>query len=104
MGISEFNDLLLQQLASAGLPALLMAIAVWWLQKSNSNIISAYNKERSERLDMMEQHMRSCDEDRRRISDKLSAVSDRMVDMAHQIGELKAANFSLAEKRKNPKA
>lgn len=60
-----------QQIASAGLPALLMAAAVWWLQKSNRELVGELNKERSERLDLMEQHIKDCDNDRRELRDML---------------------------------
>jgi hypothetical protein len=58
-------------LASAGLPALLMGVAVWWLTRSNSQLISELNKERSERLDAMESHITECDRDRKELRDML---------------------------------
>lgn len=59
------------QIASAGLPALLMAAAVWWLQKSNNQLVNELNRERSERLDKMEKHVDDCDKDRRELRDML---------------------------------
>ena len=53
-----------EQLASAGLPALLMACAVWWLQKGNRELVMELNKERSERIDTLENHVVNCDRDR----------------------------------------
>ena len=44
---------------------------------------------------MMESHVKECEEDRKRINEKV-------FDLAEKIGELKAANFSLQNKRKNP--
>jgi hypothetical protein len=42
-----------EAIATAGFPAMLMALAVWWLQKSNRELVDALNTERSERLDAM---------------------------------------------------
>lgn len=58
-------------LASAGLPAILMGVAVWWLTRSNSQLISELNKERTERLDAMETHIAECDRDRKELRDML---------------------------------
>lgn len=60
-----------QPLASAGLPALLMGIAVWWLQRGNSSLVAALNAERSDRLDGMEERIRDCDTDRRDLRNML---------------------------------
>lgn len=59
------------QIAAAGLPALLMAVAVWYLQKSNNALVVELNKERSERLDAMEKHIEDCDMDRKQLRDML---------------------------------
>lgn len=59
------------QIAAAGLPALLMGVAVWWLQKGNNQLVSELNRERSERLDKMEKHVDDCDKDRRELRDML---------------------------------
>lgn len=59
------------QIAAAGLPALLMAVAVWWLQKGNTSLVNELNKERSQRLDAMEAHIKDCDDDRRNLRDML---------------------------------
>lgn len=95
MGLEQITSTVWQQIASAGLPSLLMAIAVWWLQKNCSQMVAVLNQERSERLDMMESHVKECEEDRKRINEKV-------FDLAEKIGELKAANFSLQNKHKNP--
>jgi hypothetical protein len=58
-------------LASAGLPALLMGVAVWWLTRSNSQLVTELNKERTERLDAMESHIAECDRDRKELRDML---------------------------------
>lgn len=60
-----------ESLARAGLPALLMALAVWWLQKTNRELVGALNTERSERLDAMEGHIANCDTDRKELRDML---------------------------------
>ena len=58
-------------LASAGPAALLMGVAVWWLTRSNSQLIMELNKERSERLDTLEKHIEDCDKDRKDLRDIL---------------------------------
>lgn len=60
-----------EAVATAGLPALLMAMAVWWLQKSNRELVGALNTERSERLDAMEKHIGECDFDRKELRNML---------------------------------
>jgi uncharacterized protein (DUF305 family) len=60
-----------QSLASAGLPALLMGIAVWYLQRGNTSLVAALNAERSERLDGMEAHIVACDADRLELRNML---------------------------------
>lgn len=60
-----------QSIASAGLPALLMACAVWWLQKGNRELVVELNRERSERLDGMEGHISECDNDRKELRNML---------------------------------
>lgn len=59
------------QIASAGLPAILMSVAVWWLQKGNTQLVNQLNQERSERLDKMEKHVDECDRDRKELRDML---------------------------------
>jgi hypothetical protein len=59
------------QIASAGLPALLMGVAVWWLIKGNNQLVHELNRERSERLDRMEKHVEDCDRDRKELRDML---------------------------------
>lgn len=41
------------QIIAAGLPAVLMALAVWWLQRSNTTLVEELHVERKERLDSM---------------------------------------------------
>jgi hypothetical protein len=53
-----------ETLASSGTPALLMACAVWWLQKGNRELVMELNKERSDRIDTLENHVVNCDKDR----------------------------------------
>lgn len=69
--VVSFPPELLNQLASAGLPAVLMACAVWWLQKGNTQLVQELNRERSERLDRMEKHVEDCDRDRKELRDML---------------------------------
>lgn len=63
---------LLQGIGTAGLPALLMATAVWYLQKSNRELITQLNTERNERLTTMEKHMDVCDKERGELRSQLS--------------------------------
>ncbi|MEY4442984.1 MAG: hypothetical protein RL442_1984 [Pseudomonadota bacterium] len=55
------------ELASAGLPALLMAMAVWWLQKSNRELLTELNRERTDRLDLMQEQIAKCEDDRAKL-------------------------------------
>ena len=55
------------ELASAGLPALLMAMAVWWLQKSNRELLTELNRERTDRLDLMQEQITKCEDDRAKL-------------------------------------
>jgi hypothetical protein len=55
------------ELASAGLPALLMAMAVWWLQKSNRELLTELNRERTDRLDLMQEQIAKCENDRAKL-------------------------------------
>lgn len=41
------------QIIAAGLPSVLMAMAVWWLQRSNASLVGELHMERKERLDAM---------------------------------------------------
>lgn len=45
------------QIIAAGLPAVLMALAVWWLQRSNTTLVGELHVERKERLDSMAAEM-----------------------------------------------
>lgn len=56
-----------QSIASAGLPSLLMAVAVWWLQKVIRELLTELRTERNERLDAMDNHIKECDKDRREL-------------------------------------
>jgi len=69
--IAELPIDIWESIARAGLPSLLMAMAVWWLQKSNRELVGALNSERSERLDAMEQHIVACDSDRKELRNML---------------------------------
>ena len=48
-----------------------MGVAVWWLTRSNSQLITELNKERSERLDILEKHIEDCEKDRKDLRDIL---------------------------------
>lgn len=68
-------------IATAGLPALLMAIAIRYLMKanekqaeSNERLIARLDQERSERLDAMEAHIQACDKDRNELRQQLMRV------------------------------
>lgn len=65
--LADLPPALWESIASAGLPALLMGAAVYWLQKSNRELVGALNAERSERLDSMEEHIHECDSDRKEL-------------------------------------
>ncbi len=60
-----------EQVASAGVPALLMAVAVWWLQKGNRELVVELNRERSDRIDALEKHVEDCDTDRKDLRNML---------------------------------
>lgn len=60
-----FLSNLINGLVGAGLPSLLMAVAVCHLNKSNNVLIQELNREREERLDAMQAHI-----------EKLEAKSD----------------------------
>lgn len=71
-----------KQIAAAGLPALLMAVAVWYLHKANQKqgenqdkLIARLDQERGERLDFMEGHIKACDEDRQDLRKELLRVA-----------------------------
>ena len=68
-------------LAPSGLHAVLLGIAVWWLSKSNTELVRELNRERTERLDVMERHIQrcekhieECDRDRRELRDQLIRI------------------------------
>ena len=70
-----------ESIASAGLPALLMAAAVWWLQKTNSTLICALNEEREDRMARMDkeiERLRSksdeCERDRLALHREIAKV------------------------------
>jgi hypothetical protein len=67
------------QIATAGLPSLLMAVAVWWLQKGNNQLVHELNKERSERLDVMEKHIAECDDDRKILRNESKELRDMLI-------------------------
>ena len=85
-------DSLTKGLVSAGLPCLLLGIAVWWFhqrwresQEASTNrhnefmvqqkeFIEAMNKERNERLDVMERGHAECEKDRFSLREQLIAL------------------------------
>lgn len=76
-----FWQSIFQSIASAGLPAVLMAIAVWYLQKSNAELITQLNKEREERLCTLEAHIETCDKER-------SQLREKVIEMALRLGKV----------------
>ena len=60
-----------QSIASAGLPSLLMAVAVYWLQAVIRSLLNELREERNERLDAMEKHITECDSDRKELRNML---------------------------------
>lgn len=69
---------LVQGIGTAGLPALMMAMAVWYLQKSNRELITQLNTERDERLTTMEKHMDVCDKERGELRSQLIEFAKRL--------------------------
>ena len=67
------------QIAAAGLPSLLMSVAVWWLQKGNNQLVQELNKERTERLDVMEKHIKECDDDRKILRNESKELRDMLI-------------------------
>lgn len=57
--------------AGSGLPALLMIVAIRWLQSSNKELLQELNKERDERMTLMESHITECDADRKDLRNRL---------------------------------
>lgn len=74
---------LVQGIGSAGLPCVMMAVVVWYLQKSNRELITQLNTERDERLTTMESHMEACDKER-------SELRGQLLDFAIRIGHVEA--------------
>lgn len=44
-----------------------MALAVWWLQKSNRDLLTELNRERTDRLDLMQEQIQNCEQDRAKL-------------------------------------
>ena len=71
-------------LLSAGLPAVLLALAVKWLSAGNKVLINQLNEERGERLDAMEKHISklqersdSCERDRLELHKQVAVLVAR---------------------------
>jgi hypothetical protein len=56
----------------------MMAVAVWYLQKSNRELITQLNRERAERLDVLDKHVETCDKERAELRDKLMSFALRL--------------------------
>lgn len=78
-------DALSKQLVSAGLPILMMAFAVWWLNKKSEagaaaaqatqkEFIAALNQERNERIQILEEKSDICEKDRYSLREQLIEI------------------------------
>jgi hypothetical protein len=65
---------LLSAAVSSGLPGLLMIFAIRWLQASNKELLTELNKERDERMSLLESHITECDTDRKDLRNKLLEI------------------------------
>lgn len=65
------SELMIQTLAPAGLPAVLMGVAIIWLKNSNAALVMEMNRERIERLDRMQEQITECERDRKELRDML---------------------------------
>jgi hypothetical protein len=77
-------------LISAGLPAVLLALAVRYLSAGNSVLIRELNEERKERLDTMEDHITrlqersdGCERDRLELHKQIAVLLARSSDKNH---------------------
>lgn len=60
--------------ASSGVPGLMMLFAIKWLQSSNKELLTELNKERDERITLLEAHITECDLDRKDLRNRLIDV------------------------------
>ena len=75
---TELINSALKGISTSTLPCLLMALAIWWLQKSNNTWISALNLERDgrlkdheERIEELQRRCTECEVDRADLRQKL---------------------------------
>ncbi|MEY5026048.1 MAG: hypothetical protein RLZZ244_1576 [Verrucomicrobiota bacterium] len=71
---------LFSKLADQALPTLMLVAALVWLHKSNKTLITALNKERSERLAHLEKSNLECVSDRRLLHEKHDQLWDRFIE------------------------
>lgn len=69
---------LMQGIGAAGLPAVLMAVAVWYLQKTNGALITQLNAERKDQLTLLSAHVAACDAERAELRGKLLDFAIRL--------------------------
>lgn len=54
-----------------GFPVVLLMVAIWWMQRSNNDLVARLHAERTERLDKLEVAIKECETDRRELWEKL---------------------------------
>jgi len=86
--MDPFWSAIVEGLVKAGIPALLMAVAVWWLVRGNSGLIKELQEERRAHMETLEArvedqsvHIQRCDEDRAKLHEKHLELALRMADM-----------------------
>lgn len=65
------------QVAAAGLPCLLLSVAVWWLQRSNAEFHAENRTQWEKRFEMLNSHYKECDTDRKKLRKQLDDLTER---------------------------
>jgi hypothetical protein len=65
---------LLSGVVASGLPGVLLLFAIKWLQGNNRELIGELNKERTERISLLENHIEECDKDRKELRERVLAL------------------------------
>ena len=86
--MDPFWSAVVEGLIKAGVPAVLLAVAVWWLVRGNSALINEIRNERkahfetiAQRVNEQAKHIQVCDEDRAKLHEKHLDLALRMVDL-----------------------
>ena len=66
-------DVILKLAEGQGFPVLLLLVAIYWMNRNNSDLFGRLHAERAERLDKLEAMAASCEKDRRQLWEKLLA-------------------------------